>query len=856
MAALPQVLAGPIIRRIEPRLCSFWIALSHPASVQVSVWRRIQVAGDTPGTVASGEPELAGAIAVTLAAGRRLHVRVVTVKLDPAEPPFEPGQIHSYDIQVVTQSERKGLRQLGLLKNEVLTDHPELSVDRPLGLALGYVEDRLPSFVAAPPTIEQVRMAHCSCRKSFSPGRDALAWLDDVIEEHHADPAERPQQLFLTGDQIYADDFSAALLVMLGELAKDLMGARERLQVTTTTPNGQTIDQQFDADLHNFPAARRQKIVIELGGYTTEDGESHLLSFGEYAAMYLAVWSPRVWRTLGTPIQIFNNFDPDFPELQPFWSRPEDSKAFGGDAAKWRENAEKPESGFNRQVKQTLAFRDAVPHVARALANVATYMIFDDHDVTDDWNLNKKWVNRVYSKAFGRQIVRNAVMAYGVFQGWGNDPVVYQSGKNAEFLAEVARLHDGQGTPGEDPIPIGPTQRIDTLCGVTGADFKEQAVWNYIVRSPKTQVIVLDTRTSRKFTGQTYLPPDLIGLDREDQIPKGPLTDGRELLFIVSAAPVLGPDIIDALGWPLAQVAIDARYFGFGVDGTGTQKANVGVEKYDAEGWSSNEVAREELFKRVAPYERAVFLGGDVHFACSLTMDYYRKDVPLPSRFAQLTASPARNRFKPVVKLLLRQNAFLQTVGTGFSAERLAWNGASSIVLPPDVHVSPGRRSRIKRSPSLVPASGWPAGTFFGPGTPPDWRWRLQLVRDLRPECELPTALRQPVLAASDELVEPTPGDPDAALDAYRTVAARHQIAAADRFEFLRQMVFQTNLGLISLDKDAGNEMILRHTLLSQAAPGSFESAEGTVHVMSLSRSVEPPPEITFLDPPPPPPNP
>ena len=41
--------------------------------------------------------------------------------------------------------------------------------------------------------------------------------------------------------------------------------------------------------------------------------------------------------------------------------------------------------------KNTELYRVGVPRVARALANCATYMIFDDHDVTDDWNLNKKW---------------------------------------------------------------------------------------------------------------------------------------------------------------------------------------------------------------------------------------------------------------------------------------------------------------------------------------------------------------------------------------------------------------------------------------------------------------------------------
>ena len=144
---------------------------------------------------------------------------------------------------------------------------------------------------------------------------------------------------------------------MLNDLAQDLMGARELLRVTATPPDGQAIDRPFDATLHHFPAGRRQKLVIELGGYTTEDGESHLLSFGEYAAMYLAVWSPRVWRALGTAEQIFTaGLDPEFPELRPFWSRPEEK--FGGDASKWQESARAADGGFARQVAQTTAFRD------------------------------------------------------------------------------------------------------------------------------------------------------------------------------------------------------------------------------------------------------------------------------------------------------------------------------------------------------------------------------------------------------------------------------------------------------------------------------------------------------------------
>ena len=49
-------------------------------------------------------------------------------------------------------------------------------------------------------------------------------------------------------------------------------------------------------------------------------------------------------------------------------------------------------------------------------------MIFDDHDVTDDWNLSLKWRQDVKSFKLGRRIVANGLMAFWLCQGYGNDP--------------------------------------------------------------------------------------------------------------------------------------------------------------------------------------------------------------------------------------------------------------------------------------------------------------------------------------------------------------------------------------------------------------------------------------------------
>jgi hypothetical protein len=112
--------------------------------------------------------------------------------------------------------------------------------------------------------------------------------------------------------------------------------------------------------------------------------------------------------------------------------------------------------------------------------------------------------------------------------------------------------------------------------------------------------------------------------------------------------------------------------------------------------------------------------------------------------------------------------------------------------------------------------------------------------RDPRAESLLPTALRQQLFPAADELNEAN------ALPAYRNIVTRHQTAAATRFEFLRQMIFKSNIGIVRLSKDASNNIVLRHTLISENAPDAVTGAEATVHVIPLAASQEPPPEIGF----------
>ena len=48
-------------------------------------------------------------------------------------------------------------------------------------------------------------------------------------------------------------------------------------------------------------------------------------------------------------------------------------------------------------------------------------MMFDDHDVTDDWNLTAGWEHAIYQHPASRRIVNNGLISYWLMQGIGND---------------------------------------------------------------------------------------------------------------------------------------------------------------------------------------------------------------------------------------------------------------------------------------------------------------------------------------------------------------------------------------------------------------------------------------------------
>ena len=832
--ALPLILAGPMLRRVDGSVCTIFVALSRAASVELKLWAGTQISNGI-GTVASGQAPIGTGTAATRRFGANLHIAVVTINMvGPPAVPMAPGAEHSYDVVIDGTA---NLRSLKLLKDETAGNRIDgVHASAPLHLALGYDEDRLPGFVSPAATLQDLRLVHTSCRRPNFKSYDAMGWLDDQMKASKTERVSKwPQQLFLTGDQIYADDVAAAHLHMLAGLGSELLGGVERLPI-----DGQTLD----LTLANFPVLRRGVTIRQHARFTTTESANHLMSFGEYAAMYLCAWSARVWRPLASDAEIFDAAQPAAA-----------ARAYSSDftvgyeganpAAKftaWRddiENGLKPAQDQRATVEE---YRAIVPKAARALANISSYMIWDDHEVTDDWNLTGKWEARVHSAPTGQTIIRNGMMAYGLFQAWGNDPKAFTTGNNRDFLTESEALLAGNG-----PFPAAAPNRMHELLGFAGAAAANRATWHYRVDGRCHRAVVLDTRTRRDLTLPTSVrPPKLLGDTLDAQVPSGPLANGLELLLLISPAPVLGPSLIDDVLQPAAARAKDmwdaGRQIVKDIDpAPPTSKealdqllhATAGYETVDVEGWSSDDVHREELLKKLAGYSRVVILSGDVHYSCTLTLDYWKRTSPTPVRIVQLTSSGARNGWPVAIEGQFRRNSLLQDMVGGVVVERVAWTGKAKVTLPSPALVGPGRRSRLQQTPSLLPATGWPAGTTVD--DPPDWRWRLRMVPDNRP----PGGPGRPAptkLTGSGDI--PASGSIAQTIERYVATAVRHQLATMLKPRLIRTMVFISNLGTIAFRPDAGN-FVLTHTLFSSAAPDSQTAAPNTVHEAALAPTAD-----------------
>jgi hypothetical protein len=570
-----KLLAGPIVRRATKNRVCVWLATREKADIKLEV---LDADGKVLAASERDDLDISG-----YSLGANLHVYLLQAR--PEDGDYPNDCLLSYRI---LESSDSGL---------------ELAWDlRSLGLTYGNAE--YPSFFLSS---NLSRVLYGSCRKPHGadccqPSRaDALSFGDDELNTYHDDLSRRPSLMVLGGDQIYADDVAISLLAMLRQQAVALTGFQELLPSS-----------KGDVDPAQIPLGRRKKVLREAhSGFTSGESHNHLLSFGEFAAMY---------------VYAFGNRD----EWQPVWDW-EQLKSLGVD------NEEKARKAWEKEQAALQRFQETLPKVRRLLANIATYMIFDDHDVTDDWNITGAWYGKVRDSGLGCRVVSNALAAYWAFQGWGNDPDNFDKDLVYSIVHQV-KNHHNDGSVGE---------RYDLFT------WKHRG-WGFSVPS-NPPIIAVDSRTQRQ-PDNTYYPPRLLDRYALDWLrvewaklkTDMPIT-GEVCPILIATTPVMGFSPIETLqhaGLLLASALESWKPINI-LEKIAQKDGYVTgwiVTKMDAEAWGTNKEGYAAFLATLADamgIRRCVFLSGDVHYSFTAIAWFQFADKRLDCY--QLTSSALSN---------------------------------------------------------------------------------------------------------------------------------------------------------------------------------------------------------------------
>lgn len=544
---LPAVIAGPLLRRLEPQRLVIWLVGSRVLPLYLEL--------------------------------RLPHGETLDIPLDTTHCQVVPVGRHAF-IHLIDVALDHALPQDVVIGYDLLIDG--------VGIAdwashLLYADTTMPNFVLHS-RIHQ--LVHGSCRKPHHRADEGLLCVDRLLADARTQ-TERPALLMMSGDQVYADDVAGPMLRAIHALIARLGLFDEYLEGAVVTDSATLYDHRASyyhrADL--LPALDSNETLRErfFGGvrkpiFTSSTADNHLVTFAEVIAMYLLAWSPTPW-TLITP--------------QPPQLSPEEQQRYA------------------REQAQIDLFRSGLPGVARVFARLSTLMIFDDHDITDDWNLSAQWEETAYGHPFSKRIIGNALLAYLLCQGWGNQPEVF-----GELLSQTQAMA-GQA-------------RDNHLDAVAQDDLLEALLkfqhWHYVLPTTPA-LVVLDTRTRRWRSEFTLKQPSgLLDWEALSELQQELLDHPSAI--IVSPAPIFGVKLIETVqkifswcGFPLL---------------------------VDAENWMAHRGAAQvilNIFRHSRTPGNYVILSGDVHYSFVYqVLIRHRNGGP---KIWQITSSGIKNEFPP-----------------------------------------------------------------------------------------------------------------------------------------------------------------------------------------------------------------
>jgi hypothetical protein len=276
------------------------------------------------------------------------------------------------------------------------------------------------------------------------------------------------------------------------------------------------------------------------------------------------------------------------------------------------------------------------PDIRWLLSTVPSVMIFDDHDVNDDWNISWSWIEEMRSQPWWDDRITGAFMSYWIYQHIGNlsPPELAE-----EELLRLVREDDDAGP---------------RLRAISRKWDRESAAsrWAFYRDFGDSRLLVVDSRAARVLSDGRR---EMIDEEEWDWVIEHSL-GSFDHLVIASTLPVYMPSGIHQLeAW---NEALCAGRWG----GLAARLAERLRRAVDLEHWSAFNTSFERLCEWLRgvsegtatdqPPATIVLLGGDVHNA-------YVSEIALggdggKSRVFQIVCSPFRNPLSPKERRIVR----------------------------------------------------------------------------------------------------------------------------------------------------------------------------------------------------------
>nr|WP_237519313.1 alkaline phosphatase D family protein [Streptomyces sp. HUCO-GS316] len=291
------------------------------------------------------------------------------------------------------------------------------------------------------------------------------------------------------------------------------------------------------------------------------------------------------------------------------------------------------------------------PEVRWLLSTVPSCMIFDDHDVIDDWNTSASWLADMRATPWWRERLLSGLMSYWVHQHLGNlSP--------AELAADPLYATVRETPDGTDAVRAFACRADSDPASVR---------WSYRRDFGRVRLLMVDTRAARVLDedSRAMLDPGEADWLREEALDAPGTCDH---LLIGTSLPWLLPHLVhDAEVWnaALCRGEKGARWARFGED----LRRGADLEHWAA--FPASFAALTELIAEAgsgpgAPATVCV-LSGDVHHAYIAEPQW--PDRTPDARVVQLTCSPVHNSIPLSIRLGFRfgWSAVARALGRSFA---------------------------------------------------------------------------------------------------------------------------------------------------------------------------------------------